>query len=122
MTNAAMGRYVAVLRWTLGVVVFVESLRLAFSAEAAHFFLKIGLPAWVRPALGLTEAAAALLFVVPFSRRLGSYVLLVIFALAALLHVLHGQYDVGGLAVYAAAVLVCMAHSSGAPAEIAHER
>ena len=122
MTKPAIDRYVVALRWTLGVVVLVESLRLAFTAEAAHSFAKTGLPAWVRPTLGLTEAAAALLFVVPFSRRLGSYLLLVIFGLAALVHVLHGQYEVGGLAVYAAAVLVCLAPSSGARAEPADER
>lgn len=109
MNTGSKRRYGSVLQWTLGVVVIAESLRFAFSASGAHFLLKTGLPAWVGPTLGVTEALAALLFLLPFSRALGGYLLLVIFALAAVIHLLHGQYDVGGLVVYAAAVLACLA-------------
>ena len=99
---------VLLLRWTLGLVVLEESYRFAFSASAAHFFIKTGLPAWIRPALGVSEALAALLFVLPFTAAVGGYALLVIFGFAAAIHMLHGQFDVGGLLVYGVAVLVCM--------------
>jgi len=107
-----------ILRWTLAVVVFVQSLEFAFSASAGHFFMKTGLPWWVRPALGLAEAIAAILFVVPFTMVFGGYSLLVIFALAALVHVLHGQFEIGGLVVYAVAVLVCMPSPDRSQSEV----
>lgn len=53
--------------------------------------------------LGLAEFAAAILFVIPTTIRLGGLALIVIFAVAALFHVLHGEYRIAYLAVYAAA-------------------
>lgn len=108
---------VPLLRWTVGVVVLIESLDFALSASTAHFLAKSGLPLWLPKALGGTEIVAAVLFLLPFTARVGSYCLLVIFAFAAVVHVLHGQYNIGILAVYAAAVLVCMSHSENRLAE-----
>lgn len=122
MSTALTKFPVPLLRWTLAVVVFAESLQFAFSASAAHFFLKTGLPLWLRPALGVPEAIAAVLFVLPFTMALGAYLLLVIFTLAALIHVLHGQFDVGGLVVYAAVVLVCLPWASHSQSEVSHDR
>lgn len=99
---------VPLLRWTLGLAVILESWQFAFSGSAAHFFAKTGLPLWLRPALGGIELVAAVLFLIPFSRRAGGYSLLLVFGLAALIHVLHGQSGVEGLFVYAAAILVCV--------------
>jgi hypothetical protein len=113
---------IPVLRWTLGLVVLLESCQFVFSNSAAHFLAKTGLPSWLRPAFGGAESIAAVLFLLPWTALLGSYLLLVIFALAALVHILHGQFDVGGLVVYAAAVFVCMAHSENRTAEAAHKR
>jgi hypothetical protein len=96
------------LRWTVGVVVLLESCRFAFSTTAAHAFAKSDLPLWIRPVLGGTEALAALLFLVPPARAVGGVTLLVIFGAAVLVHLLHGWYDVGALVVYAMAVLVCL--------------
>jgi hypothetical protein len=108
--NASLTRVsIPLLCWVLGLVVFEQSLQFAFSSSAAHFFLKTGLPPRLRPALGITEALAALLFLLPFTAMAGGYLLLVIFGLAAAIHILHGRFDVGGLLVYAAAALVCMA-------------
>ncbi len=70
---------IPLLRWTLGLVVIIESSQFAFSASAAHFFAKAGLPSWLRPALGGSEILAAILFLVPFTALLGGYLLLVIF-------------------------------------------
>lgn len=110
---------VPLLRWALGLVVLAQSLQFAFSPSAAHFFAKTGLPLWVRPALGVTEALAAVLFLLPATMVFGSYLLLVIFALAALLHILHGQLDVSGLVVYAVAVLVCLSRADHSLNEVA---
>jgi len=46
---------------------------------------------------------------------------LVIFFIAGLLHILHGEFDIGVLLVYAMAVLVSMAYRTG-KLEAAHDR
>jgi hypothetical protein len=99
------------LQWSLGLVVAWESCEFAFGPAA--MFAKTGLPLWIRPALGCAEFVAAILFLVPAATFIGGYALLVIFVLAAMIHILHGWYDVGGLVVYAAVVLACLAHGSG---------
>lgn len=100
------------LRWTVGLVVLLESCRFAFSASAAHAFARTGLPLWIRPVLGGTEALAALLFLVPAARAVGGYALVVVLGLATLVHVLHGWYDVGALVVYGMAVWVCISRGA----------
>jgi thiosulfate reductase cytochrome b subunit len=90
--------------------VLVQSALFAFSPAAAHFFAQTGLPGWVRPAVGVAEMLAALLFLLPRTFTVGGYSLIVIFGLAAVVHLLHGWYDVGGLVVYAAAALAVMAY------------
>jgi len=113
---------IPLLRWTLGLVVLLESCQFVFSTSAAHFLAEAGLPSWTQPVLGGAEIVAAVLFLMPFTALVGSYLLLVIFALAVLVHILHGQYEVAGLVVYAAAVFVCMAHSENRTAEATLER
>jgi hypothetical protein len=64
----------------------------------------------MRLVLSGAEILAAILFLVPFTSSLGGALLLVIFALALIIHTLHG--DAPGLEtllVYGAAVLVCLA-------------
>jgi len=100
--------WIAALRWTLGIVVLVESCLFVFSSSGRHAMAQIGMPQWIRPVLGGSEIVAALLFLVPAASFAGGYLLLVVFFLAAAIHVLHGQYDVGGLAVYAVAVMACI--------------
>jgi hypothetical protein len=58
------------------------------------------MPLWMRPALAWAEIAGAILFLVCW----GGYLLLVIFFVAALLHIFHGEFDIGVLLVYAMAV------------------
>ncbi|HKN76975.1 MAG TPA: DoxX family protein [Candidatus Acidoferrum sp.] len=121
--NASLTKVsIPLLRWTLGLVVAFESCQFVFSSAAAHFLAKAGLPSWIRPVLGGAEIVAAVLFLVPLTSRIGSYLLLVIFALAALVHVLHGQFEVGGLVVYAAAVFVSMQHAENKKVEAGLER
>jgi len=68
------------------------------------------MPLWLRPVLAWSEAAAAILFLVRFTVVAGGYILLVIFAIAALLHLLHGEFDIGALIVYGVAVIAVMAY------------
>jgi len=55
------------------------------------------------------EILAAVLFLIPPCEKIGGYVLLAMFALAVVIHLLHG--DFGGmevLFVYAAAIFACL--------------
>ena len=113
---------IPLLRWTLGLVVILQSWRFMFSAPAAHFLAKAGLPVWVRPVLGGTEILAAILFIVPFTKLVGGYLLLVIFALAAVVHLLHGQFGVESLVLYASVVLACLATRELKTAEAPYDR
>jgi Ca2+/Na+ antiporter len=54
--------------------------------------------------LGAAELVAAILFLVPRTSRWGGLALLLVFASAACIHLLHGEYDVAFLAIYCAAV------------------
>jgi DoxX-like family len=121
MNSPTMRKAVWGLQWTVGLVLIMESLRLAFEPSAARHFARTGMPMWMRPALAWTEIAAAILFLVPFTTVVGGYALLVIFAVAALLHVLHGEFDIGVLVVYSMAVLVSLTHRGAASSEFAHD-
>jgi len=98
------------LQWCVGLIVLWQSWRFAFGATAMRGFAETGLPAWIRPALGGIEIVAAVLFLLPITTVVGGYALLVVFFFAAVLHLLHGWYDISALMLYAMAVLVSLAH------------
>ena len=102
----------ALLRWSAGSVVLLESYRFATSAAPVQHLQRMGLPVWIAPVLATVEIAAAIVFLVPKLRRVGGYALLVVCAVAALLHILHGQFDIGPLVLYSAAVLACVAQGT----------
>jgi len=77
------------------------------------------LPDAVHLVLGWSEVAAAILFLAPPTIAIGAWALLAVFFGAILLHAAHGQYEVGGLFVYSAAVLVVLAHRQPRPVDIA---
>ena len=93
------------LRWALGLAVLVEALHFALSPAMAAHFVRTGLPLWIRPMLAWLEAVAAILFLLPATRRGGGYALLLTFVVAVALHLHLGDYGVGALIVYAAAVI-----------------
>jgi len=99
------------LHWTVGVIVGVESALFAFSASTARHLSHMGLPPWIGLVIGVIELLASLLFLVPASKRAGGFGLLAIFAIAIVLHFLHGEYNVGPLVVYGAAVWAVLADS-----------
>jgi hypothetical protein len=113
---------ILVLRWTLGFVVLWQSVHFVLSPSSAEHLAKAGMPQWIRPALGGSEIVAVLLFLAPAVDLAGAYLLLLIFAIAVALHVLHGDFDVGGLLLNCAAVLVCMSHRTRKKVETPNAR
>jgi uncharacterized membrane protein YphA (DoxX/SURF4 family) len=99
---------IAFLRWSLGLVVLWESYRFAASPASVHHLQRMGLPVWIAPVLGGIEIVATVIFLIPRLRRVGGYSLLAVFAIAATLHILHKQLEIGPLLVYSAAVLACV--------------
>jgi hypothetical protein len=100
------------LRWVTGLVVLWQSW-LSFHSAITHWHAPAHPTALahVRLVLSGTEIVAAVLFLVPLTRKTGGYLLLVIFSLAIVIHALHGDFNgLDVLVVYAAAVLACLAH------------
>src|SRR5579864_8366741 len=97
MNQDAQKRAILALQWSVGLVVIIQSLRFALGPAVASYFARTGLPFWVRPALAWSEIAAAVLFLIPLTAKWGGYLLIVIFFMAAVLHVLHGEIDIGAL-------------------------
>jgi uncharacterized membrane protein YphA (DoxX/SURF4 family) len=108
------------LRWTVGVVLLVEAGLLAFSRSEIHFAGHAGVDHRIRLALAWSEILACILFLAPRSGKTGAMLLLMVFALAALVHVLHGNFQIGGLLIYAAAVWVVLSQSQRLRGENQH--
>ena len=103
------------LRWSVGLVVLWQSwLTFHSSLTAMHGNGPAAELGHVRLVLSGLEMTAAVLFLVPFTQKVGGYLLLAILALAIAIHTLHG--DARGMetiVVYGAAVLACLAKGSG---------
>jgi hypothetical protein len=101
---------IPLLHWSVGLVVLWQSYR-TFHAAYANFASAGHTAVLNRIRLGLSgsEIIAAILFLVPPTTFVGGYFLLALFALAILIHTLHGDFSgIETLCVYAAAVLVSM--------------
>ncbi len=99
-----------ILQILVGLVVMVQSLLLALNERTAQAFAHTGLHDGFRHVLSWSEVAAAVLFLIPATRRLGGWCLLVVLAAAAVMHLMSGQWNIGSLMVYAAAVVVTLTH------------
>jgi uncharacterized membrane protein YphA (DoxX/SURF4 family) len=101
------------LQWSVGVVLFIEAAFLAFSKTEIHFAGHPGIHHWIRLALAWSEMLGCVLFLVPRAMKLGALALIIVLALAALVHLIHGNFQIGGLLIYAAAasVVASQAHS-----------
>ena len=97
------------LQIVLGVVLFLYSAQLVIEQlHAAHHSLAF----FALLTLGSVEAVAALVFL--FAGSIGGSMLLVTIALAAMMHILHGQAGhIGVLLIYAAAVVAVMTGTRG---------
>jgi hypothetical protein len=102
MTSQRSHIALTVLQWTLGVVILVESI-LFLQPSAAHAFTQTHMPTAVRFGLGVSEIAGCLSMLYPRTVVRGAWLLMVVFAIAIAIHLLHGMYNVGGLAIYTAA-------------------
>ncbi len=91
-----------VLQWTLGVVVLIEAILFVLPG-AAHDFARTHMPGFVRLVLGFGEILGCILLLIPKTAVRGAWLLLAVFIMAILIHLLHGAYNVGNLAIYAAA-------------------
>lgn len=91
-----------VLQWTLGIVILIEAVRFLLPS-AAHQLSHPHIPGLVRMVLGWGEIIGAVLLLIPKTVKTGAWLLLAVFVMAILVHLLHGQYNVGNVVVYAAA-------------------
>jgi hypothetical protein len=108
MNNHALRHSFIAFHLILGVVVFVQSLITVLHA------IGVGRAQHSNHALALfagAEAIAALLFILPATLKWGALSLLVIFFAAIVFHGLHGEMQLT-LLVYAAGVMLAMAHGS----------
>ncbi|HMD18116.1 MAG TPA: hypothetical protein VKH18_15735 [Terriglobales bacterium] len=112
--NDRLPAALCILQWALGLVILVESLRFAFSPEAAHAFSKTGLPNFIHLGLAWAEIAAVILFLIPRATVVGGRFLIAVLGAAIVIHLLHGWFDVGWLLVYAAATWAVVAAKSTA--------
>lgn len=93
------------LQYSLGLVLIYESSRLVFAARTVHAFDQTHLPQWFRVAIALAELLGSILFLLPPTIVAGGRLLLATFCIAAVVHLLHGQSDIGYLIIYSMAVL-----------------
>jgi len=93
------------LQWSLGLVLTYECCRLLFYSGAAYAAQRVHLPHLLVRAIASVELLGAILFVVPATMRAGAKLLLATFLFGAVVHILHGQPDVGYLIIYGMAVL-----------------
>jgi len=91
-----------VLQWSLGVVILIEAVMFVLPS-AAHEFARTHIPGFVRLMLGWGEIAGCVLLLIPKTMKSGAWLLLAVFVMAILVHLLHGQYRIGYIVIYAAA-------------------
>jgi len=90
------------LQWTLGLVILIEAV-LFLMPSARHDFARTHMPDFLRQVLGWGEILGAVLLLIPRTAARGGWVLVGIFVLVIVVHLLHGMFNVGSLAVYTAA-------------------
>ncbi len=102
MTEQRIKTALTGLQWTLGLVILIEAI-LFVMPSAGHDFARTHMPDIVRFVLGWGEIIGAVLLLIPRTAVRGGWFLMAMFVLAIVLHVLHGMYNVGNLAIYTAA-------------------
>jgi hypothetical protein len=101
MTGHRMKCSLTGLQWTLGVVILIEAV-LFLMPSGRHEFARTHMPDILRQILGWGEIIGAVLLLIPRTAARGGWVLVGIFVLAIVVHLLHGMFNVGNLAVYTA--------------------
>ena len=102
MTDHRLKCALTALQWTLSLVILIEAV-LFLMPSARHDFARTHMPDILRQVLGWGEIIGAILLLIPRTAARSGLVLAGIFVLAIIVHLLHGMYNVGNLAIYTAA-------------------
>ena len=86
------------LQWTLGLVILIEAILFVMPGAAAGLS-RTHMPDALRLILGWGEIIGAVLLLIPRAAVRGAWILVGIFALAIVVHLLHGMFNVGSLVV-----------------------
>ncbi len=100
------------LQWAVGIVLLIASMH-TFFHSSQKLAAQSSPHLWFLPLLSGVEIVGAILFLIPRLSRIGAYLLLVVLGVAILFHVLHGDWEVGALVVYLAAIVVVRSGSGG---------
>jgi uncharacterized membrane protein YphA (DoxX/SURF4 family) len=106
VTNRERQFALLALRWSLGVVVLIEAVLFLFSPISRHAFASTHVPSALRLILGLGEILGAILLAIPGKETIGGRLLMFVFAMAIVIHLLHGMPNVGPLLICFAAAWV----------------
>jgi uncharacterized membrane protein len=109
MTERRMKTALTALQWTLGLVILIEAI-LFVLPSARDGFARTHMPGALRYILGWGEIIGAVLLLIPKTAARGAWALIAVFLLAIAVHVLHGMFNVGDLAIYTAAAWAVAAH------------
>lgn len=104
MTDHRMKCALTGLQWTLGLVILIEAV-LFLMPSARHDFARTHMPDILRQILGWAEIVGAVLLLIPRTAGRGGWTLAAIFVIAIAIHLLHGMFNVGNLAIYTAAAI-----------------
>lgn len=115
-TDRRLRTALTALQWTLGLVILTEAV-LFVLPSARHDFAQTHMPDILRQILGWGEILGAVLLLIPRTAFRGGWLLLSVFALAIVVHLLHGLYNIGSLAIYIAAAWAVVAAKTIAPRE-----
>jgi DoxX-like family len=102
MTEQRIKTALTGLQWTLGLVILIEAILFVLPG-ARHDFVQTHMPEIVRQGLGWGEIIGAILLLIPKTAVRGAWILIGVFALAIVIHLLHGMFNVGNLFIYSAA-------------------
>ncbi|MGA2416262.1 MAG: hypothetical protein ABSF59_17545 [Candidatus Sulfotelmatobacter sp.] len=105
MSEPRIDTALTALQWTLGLVILLEAILFVMPA-ARHDFARTHMPDMVRQVLGWGEIIGCVFSLIPKTAVRGAWFLAAIFVLAIIIHLLHGAYNVGNLAIYTAAACV----------------
>ena len=108
MNNQRMKRALIALQWVLGLVILIEAIIFVMPA-GRHAFQQAHMPESIRLILGWGEIIGCALLLIPATTVRGVWILIGIFALAIVIHLLHGMHNVGNLVIYIAAAWVITA-------------
>jgi uncharacterized membrane protein YphA (DoxX/SURF4 family) len=93
-----------ILTYSLGIVVLIEAVYFALPS-AAHDFARTHMPGVIRMILAWGEIVGCVVLLIPKTRLQGAWFLFAVFIFAILIHLLHGQFNVGNVVIYAAVAL-----------------